>query len=297
MFPQIFRFSQPGEQVLLNAILAANPGASITGADVTFGAPVVTAAPAVTVEVQPAANVPALGISGNVTVSYNRLDIGAYFQGVTPTLNASNGSTAADLVAALMNAYQIYFAADSNGADVMSACSFTYDNVSVPPTATLTAAATNLVWQGSVAFNLSGEQTLTSILPNVTLSDLSAEPALTAGQSYAEAYYGTNYNVAAQGLILAALTQGSSLLTSAGSWDLGAAITNDPWVWSATPVAYNVNGAVVAYNGVATGDYALAGALASLYTNVCVITLDSTNCTNLVGHLVIPYNPTGGSGN
>lgn len=290
MFPQIFRFSQTGDVVLLNAILGANPSATLVPGDVTFGVPAVTTAPAVTVEVQPAATVPALGISGNVTVSYNRLDLGQYFQGVTPSLNASNGSTSADLLASLMNSYQLYFAADSTGNDAYSACSFTYDNIANPPTVTLTAGNTNLIWQGSVTFNLVGEKTLANILPNIALAGLAAEPALTSGQSYAEAYYGTNYTVTGQGAALAALTAGNTLMSTAGTWTLGVSLTGSAWVWNAVASSFNINGATVTYNGAATGDYVLAGALASEFTNVCVIQLSSTYCTNLVGHLVIPYN-------
>lgn len=298
MSKQIFKLSQPAKQVLVDFLAQNNAGFNIPASELTFGNPVVTTAPAVNVAVDMASGYQGINYSGTVQITYNRLDLANYFQGVTASLDASQGTTTADVLAALMNRYQLYFTIDATGDDAFNECAISVDNTTTPPKATLTASANNLIWQGSVSFNLSGEQSLSSILPNANLTGLAIEPALTAGQSYAEAYYGTSYNTTGDDggtpthTVLAGLGTGNlPAQTDATPWALGVALTGDSWVIdSTTPGPFNASGAQVAYNGPATGNWILAGALAAQYTNVCVITL-SSSCTNLVGNLVIPYNP------
>jgi hypothetical protein len=299
MHKQIFPFGQPAEGALVDFLVRSNPDLSAMASQLTFGVPTVVSGTHVSVAVAAGTGYHGVTYTGGVSVEYNRLDLAGYFQSTTPTLNVANGTDPASIKATLLDTYQLYFTLPGDDTPGYSQASITIDNVAVPPTLTMVAAASNLIWQGTMVFTLAGETTLASILPMLDVSSVPMEPALTSGQSYAEAYYGTNYdtdgsvNSVQTGTVLSLLTAGAVPAPSGSVWDLGVELTGDAWVWSSTTsVPFNGYGAIVVYNGVAQGVWALAGSIASNFTNVCVITL-SSHCTNLVGNLVIPYNVPG----
>lgn len=289
-----FKYNQPSAGILADLIRKNNPSfANVPSADVVLSNPGTdssTGNPNIQVSMATDANA-ATQYTGFQTVVYAKQDIGAYLSSATPayTINSPTGA-GSDLIAAVNARFMLDLVNDTNDP---SGVSVGYD--STAKVLTLAAAPANLFWKGSAQFNVNipqPNQPITNLISDTALYNNPLDPALSAGQTFAEVRYGVNFNTTNPNhqTDLTNLVQGSapSSLSATGPWQLGIDMTGDAWVWDTTLQSFNINGATVVYNGAIQ-----AGTLPGVtgYSHVAVIALDPT-FSQLVGNLVIPYNTT-----
>jgi hypothetical protein len=282
---QAMKFGQPSQQSLVDLINLYNPDFLFTVADLNFSSPIVgNNGPTDTnVTVTPTT---AINAGGSVVLEYQRLDIGRYFLGAQVELNFATAVTPANILAQLLTQYQIYSSTDpANAFSVVV-------NPNNPNQATITPAATNLVWVGSLSVAIDARPTMTVLIPNANFPGFGT-PAGSANQPNAEAYFGV---INGQQYLndIVATPQGATFNTPLSAWQLGTELFNQTWVANATPGPNNIYGATVLHNGPATGSFALTEASGAYAGNVLVIQL-SAACTNYVGNLVIAYIPATGA--
>jgi hypothetical protein len=292
---QIVPLAYPAEWVLSAYITKVNPKSKLNPANLVFGepAPQPGEATAVSTTISAVGTLQAPPPTGSVSVLYNRTDLGTYFEGVNPFINTMYGTSDQAVLDALMDAYQLYFTTvNTDPTDTYSRCEVAMNTSGPSPSLTITADPANLIWQGTVTFNLQGGWVLLAMLPEATIEQLvPLAPPLQEGQDYAEDRYGTNFNVQTAAAALGDLSDGPIPTQSDGSpWALGAEITGDPWIYDASqPAPFNIAGAQVLYTGPAQ-DIWTVSPNPNNYTNVVVIVLGPM-CSNLAGALIIPFTP------
>jgi hypothetical protein len=143
--------TQTGTTLVYDLINSANPGLQngpLSTSNTTLGAPTATGAtPNTALEITAVAG---KGYTGNDTVNYNRIDIGAMFTAWAVTATVSNGASytnASDLLPTLNSQYGLNLQVSDivEGAIGASSYPFTY---------TLVMAADSLTYIGSLAVTL-----------------------------------------------------------------------------------------------------------------------------------------------
>lgn len=289
----LLTYNQPAVDCLIELINIANHQ-RFTDADLMFGAPVAIPDAGngnTQIDVLPVATSGlTAGLSNKVTIPYERLDIGQYFEGALPVvyLDPTQVNIAA-ILAALTTQYQIYTTAGANDGFTVT---ISADNT----TAILVPNPNHLVWIGQVTVIINTQPQLATLITNTNLQGFGVPAQLSATCPLAEAYYGP---IMANGLLneLQLIPSGYSFSQYLPSWVMGTAILNEPWYASSTPGPYNIYGSRVVYNGPAVGPYQILLGGTAFSGWVMVVEL-GVACTNRCGHLIIIYNapalqPTG----
>lgn len=275
----LVNFSLPSANYLLELINQQNNQAfALT--DLVFGNPTVGTTPTDTnVVVSPSSTT---GLTGTVSIDYQRLDISTFFEGAQPTLYIQGTPSIQSVLDALLDQFQIY---GTDGANDGFTITFNSDNT----IATIVPNPNHFIWVGTLVAIIDPRPTLSALLSTTTLPGFS----LPANQSpvcpNAHVYYGL-VNGTSMVNELQVMQSGDQFNTYLNTWDIGTTLLNEPWYANMTPGAYNIYGASVLYNGAAVGPYAVPTSGGTYSGNILVLNLGPA-CTNRCGQLFIFYQP------
>lgn len=230
----------------------------------------------------------ASNLMDEVVFTYERVDIGQYFDGAAPTLYiGTTPVTKALILAAMLDQYQIFSDTDVHN-------DFTVVIHSSGLQATITPKATNYVWIGSLIVIISVEASLASVLTVNALTGFTFPANQSVNCPNALPFYGLVSGVNMRNE-LQELQSGDNYSVVTASWPIGTELLQEPWTISQTPGPFNLFGSIVRYNGPATGAYQIPTSYGTWPGWVCVIALGSA-CTNRCGQLVFVYEPNLGGG-
>lgn len=282
----LLTYNQPAVDCLIELINIKNNQAFTTN-DLMFGAPVAipdAGSGNTQIDVLPVPTSALTGgVTNKVTIPYERLDIGQYFEGALPVVYLDPSQVNADaILAALTNQYQIYTAAGANDG-------FTVTISQDGKSATIVPNPNHLVWIGQVTAIIDTRPQLSTLIPVTNLGGFGLPSQLSALCPLAEVFYGP---VQGNGFIneLQLIQSGAIFSQYLPSWWLGTELLQEPWYANTSPGPYNIYGGRVIYNGPAVGPYRIIQGGTNFSGWVLIIEL-GVACTNRCGHLVVLYNP------
>lgn len=221
--------------------------------------------------------IPGMGREGNVTLTWNRPDIGEIFSNISVYVGPANKLKKSDLLAEINSNFSFQLAAEDIYDEIL--------NLSVlPTTVSLRIRPTCASFVGELPVTLGDpKKALDTVIRSTDLAGLN---------------YPTNQSVKIQGPFYLYAYDYSYDAANMQQFGFGDAIEGDlllavnrkspdQWVNTTTPGPWNMNTASVWYNGVTS---AAPDFVNTNYDRCVIIHLDSTMCTNVAGHLIMHYN-------
>ena len=273
----------PDPKTAIIQALASNNGIALNPDEYVMGIPAVYNDPngvyntAVTVSAKNSIS----AFQGQVTVQYNRLDLGKLASQLPATLYAPNLLTTSDLITWLNNNYGLNFVPGDLVPGVLGL-------VGGSGQCTITAQSGSLGWVGSATLHIQlGGEDVSSAARNAALGGL-LYPDRDETKSFGEiATYWRDYSFYSNLLS----TVNANAVSAADLGHIAQALTlstKSVEEWSSTaPARYSVLAATVLYNGLTVGQPI---ANSADYTHVMIIQLDVNNCFAYSGELFMHYN-------
>jgi hypothetical protein len=279
----LISWNQPSASCLLDLVNQINSQNFAAGA-LQFSAPAVgTTDTETVVQITPGGS---SGLIGSLPFTYERLDIGEYFEGANPTLSIQGTVTTDAILNALLDQFGIYGTTGANDGFTIVTQNDLSGNVIG---ATLTPNPNHYVWVGVLQVVISPLPLLSSLITNTNVAGFSLPSAQSASCPLAQAVYGL---VDGSDMVneLQMLQSGYNFNQYLETWNVGTELLNEPWCANSTPANYNVYGSTVLYNGPATGVFTVPTSTGNWPGWVLVLNLGPA-CTNRCGQLYITYMP------
>ena len=285
------KFNKPANILVLDLINAVNvePGTSqplaLLPGEVVFGKPAV-----VTGEVERNTQLLCTAANnskyvGSVTLLYNRLDIAILFKNIKVNLDVQGATTTTDLLDRFNTRYGLSVADTDIVPSPVSPLTPEQPSVS----ATITFADSSLVYFGSLVLTVGPDsevgERLSTVVTQTLLDGLHyPDPDTGKGQAYIYSY-GVDFTSIKS--YLETITTGSPIVLEDLQREINK-VVEDLWVVDTNPADYNLQGVVVKYAGVTTDPAAVD--VDDSYSNVVILTLDDTLCSNFAGDLYLHFN-------